>query len=196
MSRDRDRQDLNPTGTPAAFGDPPLTSRPEGLLDLLGIQSGGRYPQTLSPVLAPTFELGPWYSEYNQTFRTSNFDPNALGVGLYFDTGLQVPDGELWIVNRVAIALSIIMAAPQNEQAFQIVRTNNANTSVVPVCHPVKVSTNNPATRYHAILGNEFASPLIMRPTTKLRLYNNGPAAGAISTGTSTAVVAVKIVRI
>lgn len=75
---------------------PPLTTRPDGLLSLLGIQNNGRYPQHLAvEALLPTLDLTRWYLESEQDFPTFT---QPTGGGLGFHLMLTVPEGETWIV--------------------------------------------------------------------------------------------------
>lgn len=166
---------------PASWGPPPLTARPEGLLDSLGIQSGGKYPQTLNEQLQPTYELGPWYREYEQKFRSA--DTGALGLttaGTYVDTGLQVPDGEIWIVNRIGIEISWPQGGLTGQGKFQLVRTNNANATILAVSSPQPFFHNAAATTptQRIVLGLDYP-PLLMRPTVKLRVLYTDMNGGA-----------------
>jgi hypothetical protein len=75
---------------------PPLTTRPDGLLSLLGIQNNGRYPQSLAvEALLPTLDLTRWYLESEQDFPTIT---TLTGGALGFHLMLTVPEGETWIV--------------------------------------------------------------------------------------------------
>jgi len=48
---------------------PPLSAIPKGLLAFLGIRNGGQYPQTLNPVLQPTWDLQEHYENaYSDVF--------------------------------------------------------------------------------------------------------------------------------
>ena len=171
----RDRQDLNPTGTPAAFGDPPLTARPEGLLSLLGIQSGGRYPQTLSPTLAPTFELSNWYSEYNGTFAGGVVFGSlaAPALGGKVPTTIEVPSGEIWIVNRIGCTIDVDYVGA-GEANWALIRTNNADQTELHLDYwqgAVSTSAN-----MHAF-GARARLPIILRPTVRLQLQYLGGTA-------------------
>lgn len=169
---------------PSSWGPPPLTARPEGLLDSLGIQSGGEYPITLLRDLQPTYELGPWYREYNQTFATAT---NAVGLttfGTYVDTNLSVPEGEIWLVNRLGCEVSWGIASNLCEGSVQLVRTNSVNTTVLAVGAPQWFWLSNAATMptQRIVLGLDYP-PLLLRPTTKLRvLFSSHSGPGATST--------------
>lgn len=160
---------LNPPGTPGAWGEPPLTARPEGLLSTLGIQSGGRYPQHLEANLVPTYELGDWYREYNQTFRTVTVSPGAgLAKGSFVDTTLAVPDGEIWIVNRIGCLITSAFAAA-SRSTWILVRTNNADGTILPLTDSLTIENQAaPSSGFGLLSGRDL--PIILRPTVKLRL--------------------------
>lgn len=80
---------------------------PRGLLDFLGIRSGGRYPQQLSEQLLPMMDLGSWYKSAN-VFQLQCVGETAVAntnAGLFtfitptpaFAT-FTVPQDEVWIV--------------------------------------------------------------------------------------------------
>ncbi len=166
-------------GTPASWGPPPLTSRPEGLLASLGIQSGGQYPQHLLPDLQPSYELGAWYREYNQIFART-----AIGAGPYSRGNLidlfTVPVGEVWIVNRIGVYLRCTVttgvAGTAHTISWQIIRTNNADLTQIPISLPrvLNVYSGSPGFDMYYCLGIEQPAPLILRPSTKVRLLCNG----------------------
>jgi len=180
--------------SPRDWGPPPLTARPEGLLDSLGIQSGGKYPQHLLKDLQPTYELGPWYREYEQKFRGA--DTGAIGLttfGTYVDTGIQVPDGELWIVNRIGCEVSWGVAANLCQGSVQLCRTNNANTTTLAVSAPQVIWLNSAGTTptQRVLLGLDYP-PFLMRPTVKLRVLfssHSGPSGTSTPMPASTRII-------
>jgi len=154
--------------SPASWGRPPLTTRPEGLLSSLGIQSGGRYPQHLAEELLPTYDLGQWYREYNQQFTIATQTPGAgLARGTFSDTGIQVPDGEMWIVNRLNVYITIAFAAAAISE-FALVRTNNADATVI--CLDTATSNHPTSGGSFLFLNAAPVLPIILRPTVKLRV--------------------------
>lgn len=173
--------------TPGSWGPPPLTARPEGLLDSLGIQSGGRYPQHLNSDLQPTYELGAWYREYNQTFQTASATVGTWNSGGLIDTGLQVPEGQIWIVNRIGCFIELNALAAGAQLAFQLVRTNAVNGTVLAVSsqQSFQMTTTNGA----IVLGLDYP-PLLLRPTTKLRVLFCGTSGSGATprTGANTTV--------
>jgi hypothetical protein len=105
------------------LGVPPLNQIPWGLLDFFGIKNGGRFPQHLSDVLVPTFEMLDWYtSTKGQTVAlTGTVIAASAGASTKNDitvasSGFQtlivngqiaVPDNEWWIIRRGDIALTL-----------------------------------------------------------------------------------------
>jgi len=77
------------------IGPPPINTLPTGLLDLLGIKTGGEYPRDFPSVLAASLELMPLYlaAKAEQIVATP-FTRNATGFSAVAD--LQVPSGEYW----------------------------------------------------------------------------------------------------
>lgn len=76
---------------------PPINKHPTGLLGFLGIKNGGKYPQTLSDVLLPTWNLADLYLGANQSAPAPvSIAVNAVGYQAYY----TVPDNETWILNQ------------------------------------------------------------------------------------------------
>lgn len=147
---------------PASWGPPPLTARPEGLLSSLGIQSGGKYPQHLSPELIPTYELGPWYREYNGTFRSVG--PVTSATTQSGSTWLlwEVPDGEVWIVSRLTAWCTKVV---NNQMSVNLYRTNNANGTKLLLGNKA-ITTTGVATNMMIDGGDHL--PIILRPTVRV----------------------------
>jgi hypothetical protein len=146
---------------PQGWGPPPLTARPEGLLSSLGIQSGGKYPQHLAGDLLPTYELGPWYREYNGTFRSGTVDWQGTQAGeeaVLF----EVPDGEVWILNRFSAWWD---KAVNNQMGCTFYRQNNAGGTRL-VLGQAELA-NNAAARLW-VYANPGNLPIILRPTVQV----------------------------
>jgi len=83
------------------LGPAPITERPQGLLELLGLKNGGQYPQHMSELLAPTFDLGSWYRQWQKEVRApADVTFTNLGTSFLLDT---VPAGEVWFVHEVNV---------------------------------------------------------------------------------------------
>ena len=164
---------------PAGWGPPPLTTRPEGLLSSLGIQSGGQYPQHLLSDLAPTYELGGWYREHQQIFARASLGAGPYSRGNLIDL-FTVPDGELWVVNRIGAYLRCTVttgvAGTAHTISWQLLRTNSVNLTQLPISlpRPLNVYSGSPGFDMYYLIGPEVEMPMILRPTTKVRLLCNG----------------------
>jgi len=183
---------------PRSWPPPPLTARPEGLLSSLGIQSGGQYPQHLLADLVPTYELGAWYREYNGTFRTATGALTGQATGNAIDL-FTVPDRELWLVRRVGLTLNTTGGAASTYKVrYQVVRTNAANATILPMCEPATVTMYTGA--FNAIsVGGFNSDEYLLRPTVKLRLLvldNDGGNNNVPGNGTYTVSLALTIATI
>jgi len=84
------------------IGPPPINTLPVGLLDLLGIKTGGEYPRDFPPVLAASLELMPLYlAARSERLVATPFTRNATGFSAVTD--LQVPAGEYWWVQDATL---------------------------------------------------------------------------------------------
>lgn len=78
------------------IGQPPINRQPGGLLGFLGIKNGGRNPDQLSNVLAPTWDSAEVYLRTNYILSRINVAVNAVG----FVQAGTVPPGESWYVHN------------------------------------------------------------------------------------------------
>ena len=131
------------------------------MLSSLGIQSGGRYPQHLLSDLQPTYELGPWYREYNGTFRSGSVDWLNTQQGEEA-TLFEVPDGEIWIVNRFSAHWTKVV---NNQMGAAFFRQNNAGGTRLVLAEANAAS--NSVWRMHAY-ANPGVLPIILRPTVQM----------------------------
>jgi len=87
---------------PSRLLTPPVISRlPLGLLDFLGIKSGGRYPDTLVSNLQPVWELAKYQTIWDER---SAFDVSTTlaPAGLNFiPYNIVIPQTEMWLVHQV-----------------------------------------------------------------------------------------------
>lgn len=169
--------------SPGSWGPPPLTARPEGLLAALGIQSGGRYPQHLVDQLLPVYELGSWYREYNQTFRSATVNLTGTGVSGITDVGLAVPAGEIWVINRLGMLLdgATFGAGPGNWRC-RLLRVNNQNGTPIAMSDELNVAVANAVNAHYGVAAAE-PFPIILRPTVKLRVAWNSASVNGITAG-------------
>lgn len=76
------------------IGAPPINKLPIGLLGFLGIKNGGRNPDALSPLLAPTWDAVQWYLSQSVVYETVTSTFNVTGG----NTNHTVPEGFVWAV--------------------------------------------------------------------------------------------------
>jgi hypothetical protein len=85
---------------------PAINKLPLGLLGFLGIKNGGRYPQDIADVLAPTWDMRELYTYGNSEIDNVLVALNALGSQTY----TTVPNGEAWLVLQQAAASDTLTA--------------------------------------------------------------------------------------
>lgn len=108
---------------------PPITTQPEGLLDLLGLQTNGRYPQHFDyNSLGASLDLTRWYLEQRATFVSGVINVAAVAGTWGTDTLLQVPANQHWILLSFNIMTTGVLAANHTNV---VGRTNNAGASFV-----------------------------------------------------------------
>jgi len=88
--------------TRASLLTQPVISRlPFGLLDFLGIKSGGRYPDQLLPTLQPTWDLQPFQTIWDERVAFDVSTPLLPAVLNFVPNTIVVPQTELWLVHQV-----------------------------------------------------------------------------------------------
>jgi len=92
-----------------------INKLPLGLLGFLGIKNGGRYPQELASVLAPTWDLSSLYLNANAENRVDVVAIAALGSQAFF----TVPTGEAWMVLLASAATGTLGAGVTIELGLQ-----------------------------------------------------------------------------
>lgn len=111
---------------PSILPPPPLTVRPVGLLDFLGIQSGGKHPASLVRELLPVLTLTDWYRE-SQIEVVQGTAANVSGIASF--VGLAtVPAGEVWMVQSVDLFSTA--AIPATVTSFNACLGESVVTSV------------------------------------------------------------------
>lgn len=78
------------------IGPPPINRQPGGLLGFLGIKNGGRNPDQLSNVLAPTWDAAEVYLRTNYILARVTINVAAIG----FTAASFVPPSESWYVHN------------------------------------------------------------------------------------------------
>lgn len=101
-------RDIEPVGAPR------INAVPSGLLALLGIQNGGRYPEWMPNVLQPVIDLTDWYLTTEMEVQAPAANAvNALGNFDVTAGSLRVPNNELWYVVGYSVATNGAIAAGQ-----------------------------------------------------------------------------------
>lgn len=140
---------------------PPLTTRPEGMLSMLGLQTNGQYPQHLETnTLQPTLDLLGWYLQSRAEIQSQagvviNAAPGAY-VNLY-----TVPAQEVWILLDYTIQPVTIASGC----TVQLCRTRaNDDLSRVSLSLPVAVTATS-----LPLIGNEPGKAgIIFRPSVQI----------------------------
>jgi len=158
---------------------PPLTTRPEGLLSMLGLQTNGRYPQHLaSDSLVASIDLLAWYLETRAEIQSvAGQSLSGLAVGAFLQLW-QVPQNEVWILLNIAIQ-PVTIGSTQTVQPARA-RANDS-LSRYPLGQPLAMtatslplSTMDPAYKW-----------IIFRPTVQIGLHGvSGSGVGNTVNGT------------
>lgn len=129
---------------------PPINRLPLGLLSLLGIKNGGRYPQSLGQQLAPCFELLGWYLQSNSQSLSLNGNVTAVGFNANWWT---VPVGQTWAVLSTVVNSAAALGAGVTvgftgawiRSALQVLPSPLTQVSPSYTVGAVAVAMSNPA---------------------------------------------------
>jgi len=155
---------------------PPLTTRPEGLLSSLGIQTNGKYPQHLATdALLPVYDLGLWYQESRAEIQMVS--PPTFGgqVAGNFLSVQQVPPQEVWILLGVGMRITASTAVACT---YRIARArNNDFRSLIPLSDLMTTS----ATNFPSVAMDPAWRGIVVRPSVHIGIYleSGAPGAGA-----------------
>lgn len=143
---------------------PPLTTRPEGLLSMLGLQTNGSYPQHLKyDELLPTLDLLNWYLESRAEIQGVNPAPlGGLGAGTFAPL-YTVPAQETWIL--LAMTLAPNVGWPVGNAELQLCRARSNDNLSVLALGPSQLVT---ATSLPLIRSDESTRFLVIRPTVQI----------------------------
>ena len=94
---------------------PNINKLPLGLLGFLGIKNGGTYPQELSNILSPVWDLGALYMNANSESSVAVLALAGIGSQAFF----TVPNGEAWYVLLASGATGTLGAGQTIELALQ-----------------------------------------------------------------------------
>lgn len=169
----------NPYNTP-----PPLTTQPEGLLWMLGIQNAGQYPQHLATDwLLPTLDLLPWYLQQRAEI-VSNANPplNSIDTG-DFVPFFEVPQGEHWVFLDMSLKLTVSTGSTGNK-IWSLVRTRkNDYESMIGLDSRLNFDGT---TSLPCITSGGGARGLLLRPSVQVGLYVEDGGTSAMCRGKAT----------
>jgi len=153
---------------------PPLTTRPEGLLSMLGLQTNGSYPQHLAyEQLLPSLDLLPWYLESRAEIQSASdvtvaTSPNSFGA-LF-----TVPQQEVWVLLNCTLQASNI-STPVTVQLARA-RSNDSLS---------RIALSAPAAYDTGIAGPQPLIPsldsvryLVFRPSVQIGIHGVTGTAG------------------
>lgn len=153
---------------------PAINRLPLGLLGFLGIKNGGRYPQDLADVLAPTWDLSQLYLNTNSETRSDVVALNALGSQAF----VTVPTGEAWIVLLASAATGTLGAGVTFEIGLQ---TTDAAGLVT-----IAVSPMSGARTVGQRVAVSLPQPILLGPGSTFGVNVTQLAAGPVSTTLAT----------
>jgi hypothetical protein len=144
---------------------PPLTTRPEGLLSMLGLQTNGSYPQHLAyENLSPTLDLLNWYLESRAEIQSLATFAQGGVIGA-FQSLYTVPPQEVWILLAFTIQPTNIAATT----AIQLCRArSNDSLSRLALGPPEQVLV----TRFPLVRSDEATRYLVIRPSVQIGYQN------------------------
>lgn len=148
------------------LGPAPVTERPQGLLDLLGIKNGGQYPQHLaSDWLLPIFDLGNWYQQWQQELQV--FPTTALGNIASLQTVTTVPTGELWLVHDLALRSSAAIAATMTAFGLEVWGSDSTGAALSQLAVTEPLTTTAAGTSRVAFM-QQYPEPRLILPGTPI----------------------------
>lgn len=93
------------------LGPPPINLIPRGLLNWLGIKSGGRNPTHLTEDLLANIDLTDLYSAGNRWIsREDTVTVNAVGPAVGSTGALMCPVTELWLLYHASVRTDVLAA--------------------------------------------------------------------------------------
>jgi hypothetical protein len=154
----------------------PVVNRlPLGLLSFLGIQNGGRYPDTLLPALAPVLDLGNHYVNTNREYLTGSSAIAALAS----TTIHTVPSGQWWYCCHASLFTATLGAGQAYGGVLALLDAAGLVTTML--------SSSVPAVSGAGAVFVNQARGFWAGPGERLGVYTTHLAAGPVSTGVSLA---------
>lgn len=88
-----------------------ITRYPTGFLSLLGAQSDGQAPNSLSDTVQPVLDLGPFHAATRYTIGGGSTTA-SLAVGFQPTSGLNGPaPGEIWLIQAISVTPLAVLGA-------------------------------------------------------------------------------------
>jgi len=152
---------------------PPLTTRPEGLLSMLGLQSNGRYPQHLAyDQLLPTMDLTLWYQESRaEILSITPTTPLLIGgsVAGSFVQIYQVPVQEHWLL--LAYSINVDPVSPLGAGSVSLCRAR-ANDSASRIALSAETKLCGAAGAGRSLICMDWSCRgLLIRPSVQIGLH-------------------------
>lgn len=136
---------------------------PSGLLGALGLRGTGRNPESLQPVVVPTFNVEPYYIARDLASVAISLPAQSV-AGALLD--LPVPDGQAWRVMSASVSLDTFSAAGAVVQlAIQIRPSGGFGVTVNSMNEPVTITSTNQLFRIAGVL----PQPLVLAAGSSLR---------------------------
>jgi len=146
---------------------PPLTTRPDGLLSMLGIQANGNYPQHLNTdQLIPQLDLLPWYLESRAEIQSAS-DVTVATSPNSFVPLFTVPQQEVWVllaltlqVSNISTPVTIQLARARSNDSLSRIALSNPAAFDVNLTGPCPLIPSLDSVRY-----------LIFRPSVQIGIH-------------------------
>jgi len=142
---------------------------PLGLLGFLGIKNGGRYPDDISNILSPVWDLRELYQQSNSEIDNVIQAVSATGNSSY----TTVPNGEAWYVFQQSAVTGDLTAG----QSLAMTTNWTDPASLVNISTGPETRTATVGQRCVAVLG----TPYYAAPGSKLGVTVTVLAAGPVN---------------
>lgn len=170
-----------PATAPGPFGPPPIGRLPTGLLTLLSLQSGGRYPQYLLEALQPVIDVTNFYVENAATWVVGTNGGTMAGSGLSV-IAFTVPATERWLITDVQVEVSL--AAGITRWAAVLARSALSLTSPGPWIGAPGIAVGPDRQSY----SHRFERPVVLQPQETVGVYSLAYAGAGVATVASSAI--------
>lgn len=105
---------------------PTINQLPRGILSLLGLQAGGKYPSRWGEQYDPVFDLLYWFVQANSELLQQTIAPTVTSSAAYLaPSALVVPAGEIWAITQASV--DVTTGAGDSMTCYPAVATSNAD---------------------------------------------------------------------